>query len=186
MYAEGEVMQTALVVPDIRAAMAAFMRDPGAGPWFWRERGVFPRQTLRGRPVQTALSIAMAWQGAMLCELIEVLDDGPTVYDAVRAQGGGAASLRGGDLRLFGGLRGAGGSGHALVYESEVANGARVGYFDTKGRLPAMIEVIECLPGTLAMFGRIRDAHIGWDGTDAVRPLAPRAPLTGIGPGISA
>jgi hypothetical protein len=39
-----------------------------------------------------------------------------------------------------------------------------------------MIAVVACLPGTLATFGRIRDAHIGFDGIDAVRPLAPVRP----------
>jgi hypothetical protein len=178
MYAEGEVMQTAFVVRDIRAAMAAFTRDLGAGPWFWRERGVFPRQRLHGVPVTTALSIAMAWQGGMLYELIEVLDrdatdGGPTVYDAVLAQGGGFHHFGVATFDYAAACAVQAGRGHALVYEAEVANGARVAYFDTHGALPGMIEVIECVPGALAMFGRFRDAHRGWDGSDPVRPLAP-------------
>jgi hypothetical protein len=59
--------------------------------------------------------------------------------------------------------------GDTLVYEAEVANGARVGYFDTHARLPAMIEVIEFLPATQAMFGRFRDCARDWDGSDPVR-----------------
>jgi hypothetical protein len=61
------------------------------------------------------------------------------------------------------------GMGDTLVYEAEVANGARVGYFDTHGRLPAMIEVIEFLPATRAMFERFRDSARHWDGSDPVR-----------------
>lgn len=57
--------------------------------------------------------------------------------------------------------------GDTLVYEAEVANGARVGYFDTHGRLPAMIEVIEFLPATQAMFGCFGTAPA--TGTAAIR-----------------
>lgn len=167
----GPILQTAFVTDDIRASMAALTRDFGAGPWFWREHGVFPRQTYLGQPVQTALSIAMAWSGDMLYELIQQLDDTPSVYR-------GAAGQR---LHHFGipaqdyaaACAACAARGYRPVYEAEVANGARVGYFDTVGALPAMIEVIEYLPATQAMFARFRAAHLGWDGTDPIRPLAP-------------
>ncbi len=60
-------------------------------------------------------------------------------------------------------------TGFELAYEAEVANGARVGYFDTHGLLPAMIEVIEFLPATEAMFAGFREASRHWDGRDPVR-----------------
>jgi hypothetical protein len=53
--------------------------------------------------------------------------------------------------------------------EAEVANGARMGYFDTHGRFPAMIKVIEFPPATEAMFGRFRDSSRAEDGTNPVR-----------------
>jgi len=62
-FKEGETMQTALVVPDIRATMAGLTTSLGAGPWFWRERWVFPNQRLRGMPVASPLSIARAYAG---------------------------------------------------------------------------------------------------------------------------
>ncbi len=169
----GPILQTAFVTDDIQASMANLTRDFGAGPWFWRERGVFPRQTYLGQPVQTALSIAMAYAGGMLFELIQQLDDSPSVYH-------GAPGLR---LHHFGvasagyaaALAACTARGYRLVYEAEVANGARVGYFDTADALPAMVEVIEFLPATQAMFARFRAAHDTWDGSDPVRPLAPVA-----------
>ena len=65
------------------------------------------------------------------------------------------------------------GEGYTLAYEAEVAHGARVGYFDTSGALPAMIEVIELRPATRVMFDGFRDAARGWDGQDPVRVRAP-------------
>ena len=169
----GPVIQTAFVTADIRAAMPAFTRSLGAGPWFWRERGVFPRQSFHGRPVETALSIAMAYSGDMLIELIEQLDDTPSVYRSP-----GAPPER---LHHFGvavtdypaALAQAATRGDTLHYEAEVANGARVGYLQPQAPFPAMIELIEHLPATAAMFARFRAAHDGWDGTDPIRPLAP-------------
>jgi hypothetical protein len=46
--------------------------------------------------------------------------------------------------------------GFTLAYEAEVANGARVGYFDTHGMPPAM-------------FDGFRAAARDWDGSDPVR-----------------
>jgi hypothetical protein len=58
------------------------------------------------------------------------------------------------------------------VYEAEVVHGARVGYFDTGSQAPAMIELIEFLPATQAMFETFRTAARNWDGTDPVRVRA--------------
>jgi len=60
------------------------------------------------------------------------------------------------------------GLGLILACEAAVANGARVGYFDTRGRFPAMTNVIEFPPATKAMFGRFRDSSRAWDGTNPV------------------
>lgn len=168
----GQVVQTAFVTADIRAAMAAFTATLGAGPWFWRERGVFANQRYMGQPVQTALSIAMAQAGGTQIELIQQLDDGPSVYRLEDA--------RPERLHHFGiavpdyeaALAEGQGRGQRLVYEAEVANGARVGYLVPPAPFSAMIELIEYLPATRAMFDSIRKAHDGWDGSDPVRPLA--------------
>lgn len=166
----GQLIQTAFVTDDIRSCMAELTRTLGAGPWFLRERGVFAQQVYRGAPAQTALAIALGYAGDMQFEIIQQLDDSPSVYrEWVERKGYG--------LHHFGiackdypaALAHYRSLGDALVYEAEVAHGARVGYFDTQGRLPAMIEVIEYLPATQAMFGQFRDSARGWDGSDAVR-----------------
>jgi len=109
----------------------------------------------------------------MLYDLIEQLDDRPSVYSCVIAQSG--------SLHQFGvatraypvacAARRA--LGWDLVYKAVVANGARVGYSDTRGALPAMIEVIELLPASETMFAAFRTAHDGWNGSNPVRALPP-------------
>ena len=167
---QGRLIQTAFITDDIHASMRELTRTLGAGPWFLRERGVFPKQVYRGQPAQTALAIALGYAGEMQFEIIQQLDDSPSVYrDHFERNGYGLhhfgmattdyTAARAHHLAM----------GDTLVYEAEVANGARVGYFDTHARLPAMIEVIEFLPATQAMFRRFRDCARDWDGSDPVR-----------------
>jgi hypothetical protein len=60
------------------------------------------------------------------------------------------------------------GLGLTFADEAEVAKGARVGYFDTHGRFPAKIKVIELPPATEAIFRRFRDSSRAEDGTNPV------------------
>lgn len=172
--AAGRLIQTAFITNDIHASMLTMTRTMGVGPWFLREHGVFPRQIYRGQPSSTALAIAMGYAGDMQFEIIQQLDDSPSVYREV-------AERSGYGLHHFGiaaddydaAIAHYGSEGYTLAYEAEVAHGARVGYFDTHGALPAMIEVIEFRPATHAMFDGFRDAACGWDGQDPVRIRAP-------------
>lgn len=166
-------IQTAFIVPDIHDAMRSHGEALGAGPWFLRERGIFARQTYRGNPARTELSIAMAQAGGMLYELIEQHDDGPSVYRDVRAlRGFGLHHVGIGAEAYESVCADHAARGYGLAYEAEVAHGARVGYFEKAG-LPFMIEVIEMLPASRAMFARFRAAHEAWDGTFAIHPLGP-------------
>ena len=172
--AAGRLIQTAFISVDIHVTMAEMTRMMGVGPWFLRERGVFPRQTYRGEPATTALSIAMGYAGDMLFEIIQQLDDSPSVYrDMVACRGFGlhhfGVATEDFEASCAYYVR----EGFERVYDAEVANGARVAYFDVLGRLPAMIEVIEYLPATRAMFAGFKEAAANWDGSNPVRPLAP-------------
>lgn len=170
---QGPIMQTAFVTNDIRRAMEAQSRATGAGPWFLRERGIFANQLYRGQPVETVLSIAMAYSGDMLIELIQKHDSGPSVYDDLLGTGGEGLHHFGIETTdPEGDTARREAQGFALAYRAEVAHGAQVLYFE-RADLPYMIELIELRPASRAMFAAIRAAHEGWDGSDPVRPLAP-------------
>jgi 4-hydroxyphenylpyruvate dioxygenase-like putative hemolysin len=166
----GRLIQTAFTTDDIHATMEQMTRALGVGPWFLRERGVFQNQLYRGQPSSTALAIAMGYAGDMQFEIIQQLDDSPSIYREAAARNGHglhhfgmAAADYGAAIAHYTGM------GFTLAYEAEVMFGARVGYFDTHGRLPAMIEAIEFLPATQAMFESFRAAARDWDGSDPVR-----------------
>ena len=167
---QGRLIQTAFITDDIHASMRELTRTLGAGPWFLRERGVFPKQIYQGQPAQTALAIALGYAGDMQFEIIQQLDDSPSVYrDHFERNGYGLHHFGMATTDYPAALAHHLAMGDTLVYEAEVANGARVGYFDTHAHLPAMIEVIEFLPATQAMFRRFRDCARDWDGSDPVR-----------------
>jgi hypothetical protein len=164
----GRLIQTAFITDDIHATMRELTRSVGAGPWFLRERGVFARQVYRGQPSTTALAIALGYAGDMQFEIIEQLDDSPSVYrEWVQRRGYGLHHFGVAAPDYSAALAHYQRAGYEQVYEAEVAHGARVGYFDTGG--PAMIEVIEWLAATQAMFERFRVSARDWDGSDPVR-----------------
>lgn len=166
----GRWIQTAFITDDIHASMREMTRTLGAGPWFLRERGVFPKQIYRGQTATTALAIAMGYAGDMQIEIIQQLDSSPSVYrEHVERRGYGLHHFGVATPNYMAALAHYQSMGWTLAYEAEVANGTRVGYFDTGASLPAMIEVIEFLPATEAMFDRFKASARGWDGSEPVR-----------------
>lgn len=141
--AAGRLIQTAFITKDIHASMRAMTRTMGIGPWFLRERGVFPRQIYRGQPSTTALAVAMRYAGDMQFEIIQQLDNSPSVYREIAERSGyGLHHLGVAAENYAASMAHYERAGYTLAYEAEVAHGARLGYFDTHGELPAMIEVI--------------------------------------------
>jgi hypothetical protein len=164
------VIQTAFIVEDIRAAMETFTRLLRVGPWFLRERGVFPVQTYRGQATDLELAIAMGYSGSMQYELIQQLNDRPSVYmDVVRRRGYGLHHFGVGATDFEARCSEYSSAGFERVYDAQVVAGGRVAYFDTLDVLPAMVEVISMGAGTEAMFTRFQHASVGWDGADPVR-----------------
>ena len=76
----GGIMQTAFVVADIRASIDHFIRDCGAGPFFLLDHFLAPDQFYRGEPSRADVTLAMGIAGHMQIELIQPLDDHPSVY----------------------------------------------------------------------------------------------------------
>lgn len=57
----GQVVQTAYVVPDMRAAIDWWIKDGNVGPWFLLESFTGPEQRYRGNPTQADVAIAMSF-----------------------------------------------------------------------------------------------------------------------------
>ncbi len=74
------VAQTAFIVPDLQAAIQRWARDMRAGPFFVLPHLLAPGQVYRGVESTADVTLAMGFAGHMLIELIQPLDENPSVY----------------------------------------------------------------------------------------------------------
>jgi hypothetical protein len=170
------VMQFAYTVPDIEAAIDHYVRVYKIGPWTLFGPFSPPQALYRGQPTSLTISLAMAFTGGMMIELVQQHDDGPSVYRETLERTGGYGFHH-----------------HAIVtddYEAEtrryadmgyemaffdILQGGRIAYFDTTRDLPGMTELIELTPTAEARQSRVWRSSLGWDGSDPIRraSLAP-------------
>ncbi len=164
------IIQMAYVVEDIHRAMHEWSSRLKAGPWFLLDhfRGVDPQY--RGQSTQVDIALAIGFSGHMSIELIQQLNDEPSVYrEVVDKRGYGfhhfgiATSNFDRDVERYRS------SGAALAFSLRVPSGGRVAYMDTTATLPGMTELIELGPGFEPTFNRFYRASIGWDGSEPVR-----------------
>src|SRR5262249_43686416 len=126
--------------------------------------------TYRGAPSRSAITLAMAFSGHMQIELIQPLDDEPSVYkELIDARGYGfhhfgkvVTDLARETARLRA-------RGFEEAFRMPVPTGGDVVYFDCKGELPGFLEVFEGTPGMEETFTRFHQAAVGWNGSEPVR-----------------
>jgi len=169
----GGIMQTAFVVEDIRASIQHFIRDCAAGPFFLLDHFLGPDQIYRGEPSKADVAIAMGFAGHMQIELIQPLDDHPSVYrETVRQRGYGfhhfGIACRDVDAELPAYLD----RGYNLAFRAAVPTGGAVAYLEQPGNpAPGFLELIPATPGMDEHFTGFWKASLGWDGKDPVRPF---------------
>ena len=172
----GGVVQHGYVVADLQAEMERWVSTMKVGPWFVFDRFAPPNTRYRGELTEAGVAIGMAFAGHMQIELIQPLDELPTVYkETIDARGYGfhhwgvaAANVQGEIARY-----------EAMGFEKAWAIGEPgaegIAYMDTKGALPGFIEIFDGASG-LDRFTNIYKASVGWDGSDPVRPASPAQP----------
>ena len=169
------LFQIGFATRDIRASMREFTQRLGVGPWHLRERGVFPVQFYRGEPTGLALAVAMGYapSSALQYELIQPLDDLPSIYQGVLSRQAHGFHHYGVLTRNYeASVARYRGEGFEAVYEAEVPGG-RVSFFDTTKQLSGMVEIVQRTDALVEMFEGYRASSIGWDGAHPVRLRAP-------------
>lgn len=168
----GAICQCAYIVADLRQAIPLYTSLLRAGPWLIVEHLQPEAQLYRGAPTDLDVSIATAYSGSMMFELIQQNDQLPSVYrETLERSGYGfhhhAVSTRhfDEDAEIYGA------HGYEPAFEvvmPKFLDAARVTYFDTSGDLPGMTELIEVNSGVDQFFGSMKSAHDGWDGEQLV------------------
>jgi len=170
---ERGIIQMAYVVSDIRAAMAQWTLDLHVGPWFLLDHFTGDDPEYRGAPSRAAVTLAMAFAGHMQIELLQPLDDHPSVYrEAISAQGYGFHHYGVGSRDFDGDIARYEERGYEVAFRAGVPTGGSVCYMDTRGALPGFVEIIEIGPVMESTFAAFYGASLGWDGSDPIRPFA--------------
>ena len=76
----GRIMQTAFVVAELEAGIETFSRQLNIGGWALKDNVLFSELVYRGAPSELKLRSATAYQGEMMYELIQQINDVPSVY----------------------------------------------------------------------------------------------------------
>lgn len=171
----GTVAQLAYVVEDLEASIEHFVRDCGAGPFFVIDHFLQPGlQTYRGQVSSADVRIAMGFSGQTWFELIQPLDEAPSVYrEAIEAKGYGLHHFGIAFADVEAARREYQARGWRECFRSPVPTGGDVIYLDGgHGAATHFIELLPATPGMDAHFTSFWRAAQDWDGNDPIRPFA--------------
>lgn len=165
----GEVVQYAYTVADIDTSIDVYVERFGVGPWFKRGPFTPPAAKYLGETTGLTITLARAFAGNTMIELIQQHDDGPSVYRKVIEAGHGfhhwAIGTHDADVEI----ERFGKAGYPVVFEDVVPSGARVVYVDATSELPGMIEILEMNEIQQQLYDGFYRASVDWDGTEPVR-----------------
>ena len=169
----GEIRQVAYIVPDIEAAMQHWARVMGIGPWYYNPRVPIRNYFYKGQHYEPHNSVALANAGALQIELLQTRNDVPSMYrDFTRAGYQGVQHVAYWSESFDADLARAQAAGFEVCMGGEVGDNGRFVYFEDKSGLPGTtIELSEVAGPKGKLFKLIREAALGWDGQDPVRPF---------------
>jgi hypothetical protein len=149
----GQVVQVAYIVRDLEESIGNFARELNLGGWLMIENLSLTELVYRGKPGKLNVSLALAYSGEMLVELIQQHDDAPSVYtEVINTTGYGFHHLAMAVPSLDNSIREYEGKGYELAMK--LSNGvSRGAYMDTRRTLPGMLELIEVSEAMRDLFG---------------------------------
>jgi hypothetical protein len=169
----GGIAQTAFIVSNLHEAIGRWVADMRAGPFFVLPHFLVPRQTYRGEESRADITIGMGFAGHMLIELIQPLDEEPSVYQetmSLRGYGFHHLGLACADVDAASEAYQA--RGYHEAFRAAVPTGGEVVYLDNgTGAQLGFLELLPVTPGMDATFTRFWEASRDWDGSDPVRPF---------------
>lgn len=165
----GEIRQNGFVVRDIQAAMKHWADELGIGPFLHREDASFADFRYRGSPSKARASLAFAHAGPLQIELIQPLDDEPSMYRDFLAAGREGLQHLGYLVDDYeGAVAGCLDRGWT-VGQSGSIDGVRFTYFDTETHPGTVIEVIEGTDLARGFYAMLEERCRSWDGSDPIR-----------------
>jgi hypothetical protein len=176
---EKSIIQFAYTVDDIQAGMRRYSDLLCIGPWFLIGPFVPAKGVYRGAVTKMKISLAVAFAGQVMVELIEQHDQAPSVYqETVKARGAHGFHHWAIGARDFEATKAQYKShGYQEAFSDLSPRGVRVVYFDTSCDLPGMLEIIEMTADVEEQYCRMYQAAQEWDGRYAVNRVEPKRSL---------
>ena len=172
----GEMRQVGIVVRDVEKAMHHWVEVCGVGPWFYADRLPLTGYRYKGRSYDIPhLSIALANSGDVQLELIQQRCQTPSLYwDFLNAGQEGMQHWSSWPENYHELLDRAVANGWTIGQRGESPRGPFV-YFLNEGHPGTVIEMSELTPTRHRIFDAVREAAVGWDGSDPIRRDWPQA-----------
>ena len=175
------IIQIAYTVADIEEGMQRYTDLLHIGPWFLIGPFVPPKGVYRGATTKAQFSLALAYTGQLMVELIQQHDEQPSVFqETLKARGAHGFhhwAIGARDFEMTTAQYRSRGYQEAFTDTAPAPLGCRVVYFDTGRELPGMLEVIEINTATEEEFHKLYQAAREWNGKDYIvhraRPQQP-------------
>lgn len=148
------------VVPSLEPAMHAWARTTGAGPFFTFPALAFKDFQHRGSEVRPAMSVATAYAGDVLLELVELHDSTASPWLELGV-GTLAPSLVVEDLDAS--LAAEAAAGHECVTRGTYSFGARFAFVDARASTGTLVQLIEKQFVLTQLTGVMRNIAAEWD-----------------------
>ena len=167
------IFQSGFIVEDIDIAIEHFAARLNIGPWT-TIRDVGPHgATYRGESAQAIVHVAFGFSGHLVYELIQQVNDVPSLYrEVIDDRGYGFHHLGCATPAFDQAVTAMGAAGFENVGGLEIPD-LRLAYFDTSDVLPGMVQLIEASESVNASFTAMWKASIGERGEPAPAPTAP-------------
>ena len=166
---DAALVQFAYVVEEIDDAMVRYVERLGVGPWF--RRGPFrPTQArYRGGPCESTFSVARAFTGHVMVELIQQHDDSPSVFHPGGPRRYGFHHWARMTKDFDGELVRCAALGWEEAFFDVVPSGARVAYVDATRDVAGMLELVEWTEAQEQVYADVYRAAVDWDGREPIR-----------------
>ena len=152
-----KLMQVAYVVQDIEKSVQGFARDFNIGGWVLSEHLEFKQLIYRGEPSSPDLSVAFAYSGEMMFELIQQHDKVPSVFtEVIDTRGYGFHHLAMAVDSLDEAICDENTKGYQVAMDVTVAAG-RAAYIDAGASQPGFLELMELSKPLLELLSFVYD-----------------------------
>jgi hypothetical protein len=167
------VRQIAYFVPDIRVAAERHAASFGSGPYFVADHIPLRRVLHRGREATLDHSSAYGQWGELMIEFVQQNDAGPSAFRDMFPGGGEGLHHVALIVDDFAATRThLEAEGMATALYAEMMDGFAFAMMDATARYGHMIEIYEGVPVLTGFYDSVREASIGWDGGDVLRPIS--------------